>query len=206
MALGKGYGNQDCAMARGLELVGERWTLLIIRDAFYGVRRFSDFLTHLECPRAVLSERLHTLTEAGVFERRVIDDGRRSEYVLSERGLALWPVLASLSQWSADNLPDGQPPYRVYEHDPCGTDLPDRMNCPRCGVRARLDDIAMYPGPHGRSDRDDLVSRALNDRRMLLEPIRLPGGPGSTAPGPRIPRPAPGTTRRTSHRSASRRS
>lgn len=171
MALGKGYGNQDCAMARGLELVGERWTLLIVRDAFYGVRRFSDFLTHLECPRAVLSERLQTLTEAGVLEKQTCEEIKRSEYVLTPMGVALWPVLASLSQWSADHLRDGEP-HRIYEHDMCGTELPDRMNCRQCGVRVRIEDIAMYPGPGALPSRDDFVSQAMEKRRLLLEPIR----------------------------------
>lgn len=171
MALGKGYGNQDCAMAQGLELVGERWTLLIIRDAFYGVRRFSDFLAHLELPRAVLSERLQALTDAGVFDKRAGDGTTRCEYVLTQMGLALWPVLAALSQWSADWVREGEA-HRVYEHDACGTELSDRVHCPRCEVRVRIEDIAMYPGPAADLSRDDLVSRTLKQRRRLLEPIR----------------------------------
>ena len=171
MALGKGYDNQACAMARGLEIVGERWTLLIVRDAFYGVRRFSDFLAHLELPRAVLSERLHVLTDAGIFAKQHPEGAMRAEYTLTDRGLALWPVVASLSQWSAEHLRDGAK-YLVYEHDPCGTEMPDRMNCPDCGSRVPLSEIAIAPGPAADRERDDLVSLALTRRRLLLEPIR----------------------------------
>ncbi|MGH8876146.1 MAG: winged helix-turn-helix transcriptional regulator [Stackebrandtia sp.] len=171
MALGKGYDNQACAMARGLEIVGERWTLLIVRDAFYGVRRFSDFLVHLELPRAVLSERLHVLTDAGVLSKETHAGSMRAEYELTDMGKALWPVVASLSQWSAEHLRVGAK-YLVYQHDPCGTELADRMNCPKCGLRAPLEEIAISPGPDADLERDDVVSQALTKRRLLLEPIR----------------------------------
>src|ERR1700690_1478964 len=68
--LGKDYQRQDCSLARALEVVGERWTLLIVRDAFYGVRRFNDFQAHLDIPKAVLSDRLNGLVEDGILERR----------------------------------------------------------------------------------------------------------------------------------------
>ena len=68
--LGKDYEGQDCAIARALEVIGERWTLLIVRDALYGVRRFSDFHAHLDVPKAVLSDRLTGLVEHGILERR----------------------------------------------------------------------------------------------------------------------------------------
>ena len=67
MPLGSDYAGQTCSMARALEIVGERWTLLIVRDAFFGVRRFADFAAHLDIPRAVLSGRLKALVEAGVM-------------------------------------------------------------------------------------------------------------------------------------------
>src|SRR5947209_19350601 len=68
--LGKDYQQQDCALARALEAIGERWTMLIIRDAFYGVRRFNDFQAHLDIPKAVLSDRLSGLVEDGILVRR----------------------------------------------------------------------------------------------------------------------------------------
>src|ERR1700677_4655748 len=98
--LGKSYDLQDCSLARALEVLGERWTLLIVRDAFYGVRRFSDFQNHLDVPRAVLSDRLAGLVEDGVLERR-LDEERpgRHVYELTPAGRDLWPVLHSLLDW-----------------------------------------------------------------------------------------------------------
>ena len=68
--LGKDYERQDCSLARALEVIGERWTLLIVRDAFYGVRRFNDFHAHLDLPKAVLSARLSGLVEDGILARK----------------------------------------------------------------------------------------------------------------------------------------
>ena len=76
MALGKDYELQDCPIARTLELVGERWTILVIRDCFLGVRRFTDFLAHLDIPRAVLTNRLDRLVTEGMLERREYRPGR----------------------------------------------------------------------------------------------------------------------------------
>lgn len=74
MALGTDYAQQDCSLARALEVVGERWSMLIVRDAFYGVSRFNDFLAHLDIPRAVLTARLRTLVEAGVLYKEPYQD------------------------------------------------------------------------------------------------------------------------------------
>ena len=98
MALGKDYELQDCPIARTLELVGERWTILVIRDCFLGVRRFTDFLAHLDIPRAVLANRLDRLVTEGMLERREYRPGR-NEYLLTDRGLSLWPILHSLAEW-----------------------------------------------------------------------------------------------------------
>src|SRR5690348_7302888 len=89
--LGKDYAEQDCALARALEVVGERWTLLILRDAFYGVRRFSELQAHLDIPKAVLSDRLNTLVGDGVLER-VPDPEHRGRYLyeLTQSGRDLW--------------------------------------------------------------------------------------------------------------------
>lgn len=102
MALGKDYVTQQCSVARALEIVGERWTLLVVRDALYGVRRYNDFLGHLGIPRAVLAARLQMLTEEGVLEkRRYQESPPRDEYVLTDRGIELWPVVRSLGGGAA---------------------------------------------------------------------------------------------------------
>ncbi|GAA3142692.1 helix-turn-helix domain-containing protein [Streptomyces echinatus] len=119
MALGKDYVTQECSIARALEVVGERWTLLVVRDAIYGVRRYNDFLVHLGIPRAVLSARLRTLTEEGVLEkRRYQETPPRDEYVVTERGAALWPALRALGQWGREYV-DGNR-LRSFRHADCG--------------------------------------------------------------------------------------
>lgn len=102
-----------CHLARSIDLVGERWTLLILRAAMFGVRRFDDFQTELGCPRTVLSGRLKTLTDAGILAREPYQEpGKRTrfEYVLTERGRALQPTLIMLTQWGDVHLGDGPPP------------------------------------------------------------------------------------------------
>ncbi len=90
MALPKDYAGEGCSLARALEIVGERWTLLIVRDAFFGVRRFGDFAAHLAIPRAVLTHRLSALVEAGVLTIVPGPHGH-DEYALTGKGLDLWP-------------------------------------------------------------------------------------------------------------------
>lgn len=94
------FADMDCGVAQALEIVGEWWTLLIIRDAFFGTTRFEEFHDRLGISRNILSARLETLIEAGVMERATYEEARaRCDYVLTEKGMALRPVLAALRQW-----------------------------------------------------------------------------------------------------------
>src|SRR5260370_28328842 len=109
MPLPSDYPDQSCSLARSLEVVGQRWTLLILRDAFYGVQRFDDFASHLKVPRAVLSERLKSLTADGLLER-VTGSSGRGEHRLSEKGTALSPAVRALLAWcDAHSAPPGPP-------------------------------------------------------------------------------------------------
>ncbi|MEU3397733.1 winged helix-turn-helix transcriptional regulator [Streptomyces filamentosus] len=171
MALGKDYVQQQCSIARALEVVGERWTLLVVRDAFYGVRRYSDFLSHLGAPRAVLAARLQALVDVGVLDRRRYQDAPpRDEYVLTDRGLALWPVLRALGAWGRDELP-GTTPMRHFHHIVCGTELATSGECPACGVPVPPADVEMRPGAGLDPDPADPVARALLRPRRLLVPL-----------------------------------
>jgi DNA-binding HxlR family transcriptional regulator len=171
MALGKDYSQQQCSIARALEVVGERWTLLVVRDVFYGVRRYNDFLVHLGIPRAVLAARLQALVDAGVLDkRRYQESPPRDEYVLTERGLALWPVLRSLGRWGREELP-GAVPVRHFHHVDCGTELGPYGECPACRVPVPPADIEMRPGAGVDPDPADPVSRALLRPRRLLVPL-----------------------------------
>ncbi|MQY08470.1 winged helix-turn-helix transcriptional regulator [Actinomadura macrotermitis] len=164
MALGKDYRGLDCSLSRSLEVVGERWTLLIVRDACYGVRRFSDFQAHLEIPRAVLSARLTALVDAGVLAK----EGH--EYAVTEVGRQLWPVIHLLLRWGADNFAAG--PCRVFRHVGCGEEIGPDGGCAACGRDVSLEELEIHPGPGLDPRRDDPVSRALREPHRMLEPIR----------------------------------
>jgi DNA-binding HxlR family transcriptional regulator len=169
MALGTRYDQQSCFLARALEVVGERWTLLILRDCFYGVRRFSDFLVHLDISRAVLCERLDGLVEAGVLVRR--REGGHAEYLLTEAGLALWPTVFSLAKWG-ERYTQGEHPGRIFTHSECGSEIDDLGRCPACGVTPAPYDLVVRPG-EGRSPerRSDRVADALSRPHRMLTPV-----------------------------------
>ena len=94
------FADMNCSIAQALEIVGEWWTLLILRDCFLGVRRFDDFVDRLGISRNVLTDRLDKLVAADVLERRTYDEGRlRYDYVLTPKGKALWPVITTLREW-----------------------------------------------------------------------------------------------------------
>ena len=115
MAPRRDYAGQTCSLSRALEIVGERWSLLVVRDAFLGVRRFSDFAAHLGLPRAVLADRLKSLTDAGVLAST--DDGTPG-YVLTEKGMLLWPAVAALTIWGEEfYAPDGRRSILTHEAD-----------------------------------------------------------------------------------------
>ena len=164
MPLGTDYAGQTCSLARTLEVVGERWTLLILRDLFFGVRRFSDLQRHLDIPRAVLSSRLAALVEAGIVEP--------GPYRLTRAGEELWPAVHALMQWGERHQSPGGP-RRVFAHVECGSDLDASGRCPSCGFVPRADALVMRPGPGATAPlRDDAVTLALREPRRLLEPLR----------------------------------
>jgi DNA-binding HxlR family transcriptional regulator len=145
--LGRTYDSQTCSIAAALEVVGERWSLLVVRDAFRGVRRFDDFQRNLGIARNVLQARLERLVGAGVLERRLYNERPpRYEYRLTEKGVALWPVIVALMKWGDRHAyPDGPPV--VLEHLDCGGELDDRRTCTRCGATLEARDVRTRPGP-----------------------------------------------------------
>lgn len=172
MALGTGYDQQACYLARALEVVGERWTLLILRDCFYGVRRFTDLREHLDISRAVLKDRLDTLVEAGVVTK--VEAGGHPEYLLTEAGEELWPAIFALSKWGERNA-SGTHRARVFSHATCGTDLDDHGRCPSCGTIPSPADLITRPGRGAAAPRrTDRVARALESPHRMLTPLDAP--------------------------------
>lgn len=131
--LGRLYGDEVCSAARALETVGERWSLLIVRNAmFAGATRFKDFERGLGLATNILAKRLERLVEDGIFEIRPGETGARSEYVLTEKGMDLKPVVLALTAWGDRwAAPDGPPV--AYRHDGCGGQVVLRMECTACG-------------------------------------------------------------------------
>jgi DNA-binding HxlR family transcriptional regulator len=148
--LGRTYDTQRCSVARSLELVGERWTLLIIRDAFLGVKRFGDFAGRLGIARNVLQDRLERLVEAGVLERHPYQERPlRHEYRLTDMGRDLWPAIVALLQFGDRHLaPESGPPMLLL-HRGCGGELDERRVCRTCGTPLDLSDVEAVPGPGG---------------------------------------------------------
>jgi DNA-binding HxlR family transcriptional regulator len=145
--LNRDYAGQNCSIAGTLELIGERWTLLILRDAFHRVRRFEDFQRRLGIARNVLSNRLQTLVDAGILERRLYQEHpARYEYRLTEKGIDLWPVLMALVHWGDKYLAEGGPPVLI-EHRNCGGLVDEHLMCERCGAPLTARDTAPREGP-----------------------------------------------------------
>jgi len=167
--LGKDYADQDCSLARALEVIGERWTPLILRDAFYGVQRFNDFQAHLDIPKAVRSERLNGLMANGLLARNP-DTGHagRHLYELTPAGRDLWPALHALMTWGARHRVSNS---RIFKHAACGTLLDDAGQCPRCALIPAPEDIVTETLAGRKALRDDPVALALRAPHRLLEPL-----------------------------------
>ncbi len=172
MTLPKDYAGEPCSLARALEVVGERWTLLIVRDAFFGVRRFGDFAAHLDIPRAVLTDRLATLVGAGVLALAPGAHGH-GEYVLTGKGADLWPAVRALLAWGDEHY-SAVGPRRVFRHAADNGDVSAAGVCAACGALVGSADLVVAPGPGLAAipAKADPVSAVLNAPHRLLEPIR----------------------------------
>jgi DNA-binding HxlR family transcriptional regulator len=146
--LGRDYETQVCSIARTLEIVGERWTLLIVRDALLGLRRFDDFQVSLGVARNVLADRLRRLVEHGILERvRYQERPERFEYRLTERGRELSIAVLALMHWGDRYLAGPAGPPRLAEHVGCGGGVEERHVCQRCGRVLGTGEVAVLPGP-----------------------------------------------------------
>jgi DNA-binding HxlR family transcriptional regulator len=142
------FADMHCSIARSLEVIGEWWTLLILRDCFLGVSRFEDFVDRLGIARNVLTARLDTLVDAGVLRRRPYDEARgRHDYLLTEKGRGLWPVMTALRQWGDEwILGEGNEPV-LLEHRGHGHRTTAQMTCDACGEVLDARSVRAVPGP-----------------------------------------------------------
>jgi DNA-binding HxlR family transcriptional regulator len=142
------YDGQVCSIAGALEIVGERWSLLIVRDVMLGLRRFDEIQADLGVARNVLQTRLTRLVEQGVLERRLYQDRPpRHEYRLTEKGLDLWPTIVSLMQWGDVHASPQAGPPTLVEHRGCGGVVDEHRICGTCGARLTAGDVVARPGP-----------------------------------------------------------
>jgi len=168
------YETQVCSIAGALELVGERWSLLIVRDVMLGLRRFDELQADLGIARNVLQTRLTRLTEHGILEKRPYQERPpRHEYRLTEKGLDLWPTVVSLMNWGDRYAAPAAGPPVILEHRDCGGAVDEHRTCVACGVKLSARDVRAFPGPGAAPD----------------HPLRrLRGRAESSAPTPSTPR------------------
>lgn len=146
--LGHQYPGQICSIAKALEVVGERWTLLIVRDVMNGNRRFGELQRSLGIARNVLAARLQRLVDEDMLERRLYQESpERHEYFLTEKGLDLWPALIALLAWGDRHSPEPDGPPMLIVHKQCGGAVNDRGICENCGEVLSARDARATPGP-----------------------------------------------------------
>jgi DNA-binding HxlR family transcriptional regulator len=160
--LGNDYSSQTCSIAGALEVVGERWSLLIVRNVFLGLRRFDQIQGNLGIARNVLQTRLERLVDQGVLERKLYSERPpRYEYLLTEKGLDLWPTVVALMQWGDRHAAPAGGPAVVLEHRGCGGRVDEHRVCEKCGEPLNARQSRALPGP-GASPEHPLVRRGVH--------------------------------------------
>jgi DNA-binding HxlR family transcriptional regulator len=139
---------QRCSIARPAALLGDRWTLVILRQAFNGIKRFEDFQSTLGISRSLLSDRLARLVEAGVMRREPYKDSvrTRDRYRLTDKGVDLYPVLMALREWGDRYMAEDGPPLEI-RHKDCGGHPTLELRCSECGEEVGARDAEARPGP-----------------------------------------------------------
>ncbi|MEU1276249.1 helix-turn-helix domain-containing protein [Streptomyces sp. NPDC005799] len=146
--LGRTYDSQLCSIARTLEVVGERWTLLIVRDALLGLRRFEEFQDSLGIARNVLSARLSQLVDDGLLERICYQERpARYEYQPTSKAKDLLTALLSLMHWGDEHAENPGGPPRITSHEGCGGEVREQLVCTQCGHGVGPDVVHLLPGP-----------------------------------------------------------
>lgn len=145
-----------CSLARAMAVVGDRWTLLVLREAFLRVRRFDDFQERLGIARRVLTERLKHLVDHGVLEKVAYSQAPlRHEYRLTEKGLGLYPVIIGLVHWGDAHYAGKKGPPLLHRHKACGHDFRSVVTCSECGEPVDARSVTPHPGPGARAGERD---------------------------------------------------
>lgn len=146
----KSFADMDCSIAQCVEVVGDRWSILILRDCFLGVTRFDEFQRRLGISRNILQQRLVKLVDAGVLSRvPYCEHPTRYDYRLTERGKDLWPVMSAMRQWGDRHAAPNGPPVEIF-HKGCQSSTYLDFVCGSCGEQLHPGDVTVRPG-RGRS-------------------------------------------------------
>ena len=144
------FAEADCPIARSLDVVGEWWTLLIIRNIFYGIRRFDALLNYLEISRNVLTDRLQTLVENDLLEKKLYQENPpRFEYHLTEKGEGLYPILIAYWSWGDKWLPKEKTAKIKMRHETCGETMTPTLVCSHCQESLSPQDVQYQVGSRG---------------------------------------------------------
>ncbi|QHA08904.1 transcriptional regulator [Streptomyces broussonetiae] len=142
------FANWPCSVARSMDLLGDRWTPLVLREAFYGIRRFDDFQQELGIARNTLAERLRRLVDAGLMERHVYETQPvRHEYLLTESGRDFYPVILAITAWGDRWLAEEAGEPVTTRHDACGHDTRAEVVCSHCKEPLSWGGVTPRPGP-----------------------------------------------------------
>jgi DNA-binding HxlR family transcriptional regulator len=142
------FGDMACSIARTLDVIGEPWSPLILRDVFVGISRFDQIQRDLDISRKVLTERLKWLVENGVLERRAYSDRPpRHEYTLTAKGLELCDLLMAMVRWGDRHTAGEEGPPVLYRHHACGRIGHADPRCSECGRPMHASDVDVLPGP-----------------------------------------------------------
>lgn len=134
--------DEPCSVARSVAVIGDRWTLMILRDCFLGVRRFDDFERRLGISRSIVADRLKRLVDEGVLRREAYQDRPpRHEYRLTDKGLALHPVIMAIVHWGDVHYAGEAGPPLIHRHKGCGCDFAPVMTCSECGDAVAARDV-----------------------------------------------------------------
>jgi DNA-binding HxlR family transcriptional regulator len=147
------YDSQNCTIGAALAIVGEKWTFLVLREAFNGVRRFDDIRRRTRAPRQVLSDRLARLVEQGLLRKvpyREAGQRARNEYRLTEKGLALYPLIVALLEWGDTYAVSPEGPLVELKHRDCGAPVELQLRCTEGHHVTSARDVTPVPGPGAR--------------------------------------------------------
>lgn len=155
-------GDEHCSISRSLSVVGDRWSLLIIRSAFLGARRFSDFQSQIGLTKHRLSDRLSKLVDNGVFTKVLYQEApQRYEYRLTKKGVSTYPIILSLVKWGDEWLkPEGEPVPMEYIHNTCGNHITPTLVCPCCSDELDPRDVTPVPSENARKIFAELLEKS----------------------------------------------